>query len=40
MSFCVVQIEHTRTGLEPLVIAAIPTVKYNCDAFSSKDDVQ
>ncbi|CAD6259937.1 unnamed protein product [Miscanthus lutarioriparius] len=33
-------IEHTRSGLEPLVIAAIPTMKYNCEAFSSKDDVQ
>ncbi|KAG0527081.1 hypothetical protein BDA96_06G201400 [Sorghum bicolor] len=33
-------IEHTRTGLEPLVIAAIPTMMYNCEAFSSKDDVQ
>ncbi|ONM14809.1 RING-H2 finger protein ATL7 [Zea mays] len=33
-------IERTRTGLEPLVIAAIPTMKYNCEAFNSKDDVQ
>ncbi|KAF8702515.1 hypothetical protein HU200_032895 [Digitaria exilis] len=29
-----------RTGLEPLVVAAIPTMKYNCEAFSSKDDAQ
>lgn len=33
-------IDHTRTGLEPLVIAAIPTMKYNCEAFHSKDDAQ
>ncbi|CAL5015360.1 unnamed protein product [Urochloa decumbens] len=31
-------VEHTRTGLEPLVIAAIPTLKYDCEAFQSKDD--
>ncbi|KAJ1272482.1 hypothetical protein BS78_06G205000 [Paspalum vaginatum] len=33
-------IEHTRTGLEPLVIAAIPTMKYNCEAFHPKEDAQ
>ncbi|XP_062226492.1 uncharacterized protein LOC133924797 [Phragmites australis] len=33
-------IEHAHNGLEPLVIAAIPTVKYNCEAFHSKDDAQ
>ncbi|CAN6240546.1 unnamed protein product [Urochloa humidicola] len=33
-------VEHTRTGLEPLVIAAIPSMKYNCEAFQSKDDAQ
>ncbi|OEL36623.1 hypothetical protein BAE44_0002359 [Dichanthelium oligosanthes] len=33
-------VEHTRPGLEPLVIAAIPTMKYNCEAFHSKDDAQ
>lgn len=32
-------VEH-RTGLEPLVIAAIPTMKYNFEAFQSKDDAQ
>ncbi|CAN6276646.1 unnamed protein product [Urochloa humidicola] len=33
-------VEHARTGLEPLVIAAIPTMKYDCEAFQSKDDAQ
>ncbi|XP_062185401.1 putative RING-H2 finger protein ATL69 [Phragmites australis] len=33
-------IEHVRCGLEPLVVAAIPTMKYNCEAFHSKDDAQ
>ncbi|CAL5030503.1 unnamed protein product [Urochloa decumbens] len=33
-------VEHTRTGLEPLVIAAIPTMKYDCEAFQYKDDAQ
>ncbi|KAG8071848.1 hypothetical protein GUJ93_ZPchr0006g40901 [Zizania palustris] len=33
-------IEHTRSGLEPFVVAAIPTVKYNYEAFHSKDDAQ
>jgi hypothetical protein len=37
--FYIVQVEH-RTGLEPLVIAAIPTMKYNLEAFQSKDDAQ
>uniref|UniRef100_A0ACD5UDS7 Uncharacterized protein n=1 Tax=Avena sativa TaxID=4498 RepID=A0ACD5UDS7_AVESA len=31
---------HARCGLEPWVIAAIPTVKYNFEAFHSKDDAQ
>ncbi|CAN6235971.1 unnamed protein product [Urochloa humidicola] len=34
------KVEHARTGLEPLVIAAIPTMKYDCEAFQSKDDAQ
>ncbi|KAG8071839.1 hypothetical protein GUJ93_ZPchr0006g41494 [Zizania palustris] len=34
------KIEHTRSGLEPFVVAAIPTVKYNYEAFHSKDDAQ
>ncbi|TVU16091.1 hypothetical protein EJB05_39639 [Eragrostis curvula] len=33
-------IEHARSGLEPLVVAAIPTVKYNQEAFHAKDDAQ
>ncbi|KAG8059898.1 hypothetical protein GUJ93_ZPchr0002g25714 [Zizania palustris] len=33
-------IEHTHSGLEPLVVAAIPTMKYSYDAFHSKDDAQ
>ncbi|KAG2568157.1 putative RING-H2 finger protein ATL62 [Panicum virgatum] len=33
-------LEHPHSGLEPLVIAAIPTMKYNCEAFCSKDDAQ
>uniref|UniRef100_A0A0A9CT23 RING-type domain-containing protein n=1 Tax=Arundo donax TaxID=35708 RepID=A0A0A9CT23_ARUDO len=33
-------IERAHNGLEPLVIAAIPTMKYNCEAFHSKDDAQ
>ncbi|KAM0874453.1 hypothetical protein ACQ4PT_037415 [Festuca glaucescens] len=32
--------EHARCGLEPSVIAAIPTMKYNFEAFHSKDDAQ
>ncbi|XP_052141819.1 RING-H2 finger protein ATL7-like [Oryza glaberrima] len=33
-------IEHTRSGLEPFVVAAIPTMKYSYEAFQSKDDAQ
>ncbi|KAL5215896.1 hypothetical protein ABZP36_007297 [Zizania latifolia] len=33
-------IEHSSSGLEPLAVAAIPTMKYNCEAFHSKDDTQ
>ncbi|BAF15521.1 RING-H2 finger protein ATL68 isoform X1 [Oryza sativa Japonica Group] len=33
-------IEHSRSGLEPLAVAAIPTMKYNCEAFHSEDDTQ
>ncbi|KAL6651222.1 hypothetical protein ACP70R_010147 [Stipagrostis hirtigluma subsp. patula] len=33
-------IERARSGLEPLVVASIPTVKYSCEAFHSKDDAQ
>uniref|UniRef100_A0A0D9VJG3 RING-type domain-containing protein n=1 Tax=Leersia perrieri TaxID=77586 RepID=A0A0D9VJG3_9ORYZ len=33
-------IEHTRSGLEPFVVAAIPTMKYSYEAFHSKDDAQ
>lgn len=38
--FFIVQIEHSRSGLEPLDVAAIPTMKYNCEAFHSEDDTQ
>jgi hypothetical protein len=38
--FFIVQIEHSRSGLEPLAVAAIPTMKYNCEAFHSEDDTQ
>jgi hypothetical protein len=31
---------HAHCGLEPWVIAAIPTMKYNLEAFHSKDDAQ
>ncbi|KQK00756.1 putative RING-H2 finger protein ATL69 [Brachypodium distachyon] len=33
-------IEHTCSGLEPFVVAAIPTMKYSSEAFHSKDDAQ
>ncbi|KAL6882664.1 hypothetical protein ACP4OV_011354 [Aristida adscensionis] len=32
--------ERAHTGLEPSVVAAIPTMKYNCEAFHSKVDPQ
>ncbi|XP_051218567.1 putative RING-H2 finger protein ATL71 [Lolium perenne] len=34
------QMEHAHCGLEPWVISAIPTMKYNFEAFHSKDDAQ
>uniref|UniRef100_A0A5B7B0J3 RING-type domain-containing protein n=1 Tax=Davidia involucrata TaxID=16924 RepID=A0A5B7B0J3_DAVIN len=34
------QPEHRITGLEPVVVAAIPTVKFNREAFSSMEDAQ
>ncbi|XP_062222457.1 RING-H2 finger protein ATL2-like [Phragmites australis] len=33
-------IEHSRSGLDPFVVAAIPTMNYSCEAFHSKDDAQ
>ncbi|KAJ3680044.1 hypothetical protein LUZ60_016322 [Juncus effusus] len=33
-------IEHNMTGLEPIIVSAIPTLKYNYEAFNSKDDAQ
>lgn len=32
--------EHRITGLEPVMVAAIPTMKFNREAFSSMDDAQ
>lgn len=34
------QVAHAHCGLEPLVFAAIPTMKYNSEAFLPKDDSQ
>ncbi|CAL5340131.1 unnamed protein product [Camellia sinensis] len=34
------QPEHQNTGLEPVVVAAIPTMKFNHEAFSSMGDAQ
>lgn len=34
------QPEHRITGLEPVVVAAIPTMKFNREAFSSMEDAQ
>ncbi|CAL9207985.1 unnamed protein product [Musa hybrid cultivar] len=34
------QSEHTISGLEPVLVAAIPTMKYKCEAFSSGEDAQ
>uniref|UniRef100_A0ACD5ZD65 Uncharacterized protein n=1 Tax=Avena sativa TaxID=4498 RepID=A0ACD5ZD65_AVESA len=34
------RIEHTCSGLEPFVVAAIPTMTYSSEAFHSKDDAQ
>lgn len=34
------QPEHQNTGLEPVVVAAIPTMKFNHEAFSSMEDAQ
>ncbi|XP_044954668.1 RING-H2 finger protein ATL73-like [Hordeum vulgare subsp. vulgare] len=33
-------IENTCSGLEPFVVAAIPTMTYSSEAFRSKDDAQ
>uniref|UniRef100_A0A0D9W8E1 RING-type domain-containing protein n=1 Tax=Leersia perrieri TaxID=77586 RepID=A0A0D9W8E1_9ORYZ len=33
-------IEDSHSGLEPLAVAAIPTLKYNCETFHSEDDAQ
>ncbi|KAF5731693.1 RING-H2 finger protein ATL5-like isoform X2 [Tripterygium wilfordii] len=35
-----VQPEHRINGLEPVLVAAIPTVRYNQEAFSSIEDAQ
>jgi hypothetical protein len=32
--------EHAHRGLEPLAVAAIPTMKYDGEAFHSNDDAQ
>ncbi|OAY78423.1 RING-H2 finger protein ATL39-like [Ananas comosus] len=32
--------EHAFNGLEPVVLAAIPTMKYKSDAFHSREDAQ
>ncbi|XP_062217796.1 putative RING-H2 finger protein ATL62 [Phragmites australis] len=32
--------EHSPSGLDPFVLAAIPTINYSCEAFHSKDDAQ
>ncbi|XP_072987447.1 putative RING-H2 finger protein ATL69 [Typha latifolia] len=32
--------EHAISGLEPVAVAAIPKMKYNRDAFRSKEDAQ
>ncbi|KAG0503037.1 hypothetical protein HPP92_003109 [Vanilla planifolia] len=34
------QPEHAIDGLEPVVVAAIPTMKYHQDTFHSKEDAQ
>jgi len=34
------QPEHRVTGLEPIVVAAIPTMKFDREAFSSMEDAQ
>ncbi|XP_015900193.1 RING-H2 finger protein ATL34 isoform X2 [Ziziphus jujuba] len=34
------QPEHPSSGLEPVLVAAIPTMKYNQEAFSSIEDAQ
>uniref|UniRef100_A0A0A9EZ02 RING-type domain-containing protein n=1 Tax=Arundo donax TaxID=35708 RepID=A0A0A9EZ02_ARUDO len=33
-------IECSRSGLDPFVVAAIPTMSYSCEAFHSKDDAR
>ncbi|KAL6633788.1 hypothetical protein ACP70R_026459 [Stipagrostis hirtigluma subsp. patula] len=33
-------IEHSRSGLDPFAVAAIPTMQYSSEAFHSKDDAQ
>ncbi|XP_006652665.1 RING-H2 finger protein ATL68-like [Oryza brachyantha] len=33
-------VEHSHSGLGPLAVAAIPTMKYNCETFHSEDDTQ
>jgi hypothetical protein len=39
-SFHILQMEHAHRGLEPLAVAAIPTMKYEREAFHSNDDAQ
>ncbi|KAF7138823.1 hypothetical protein RHSIM_Rhsim07G0021000 [Rhododendron simsii] len=34
------QPEHQNSGVEPVVVAAIPTMKFNREAFSSMEDAQ
>ncbi|KAJ8511799.1 hypothetical protein OPV22_002233 [Ensete ventricosum] len=34
------QLEHTIGGLEPVLVAATPTMKYKWEAFSSREDAQ
>ncbi|KAL6899510.1 hypothetical protein ACP4OV_006168 [Aristida adscensionis] len=33
-------IGHARSGLDPFVVAAFPTMKYSCEDFHSEDDAQ
>lgn len=34
------QPEHSIGGLEPVLVDAIPTMKYKLEAFSSREDAQ
>lgn len=34
------QPEHPNSGVEPVIVAAIPTMKFNREAFNSMEDVQ